>query len=175
MGDTNKIRELIIKGANPDVKGSSGLTAIEIADFNGKVDVMKCLLVNVNMVESGLSQLVTAIHRKKATVVRALLEMGVKDQLGEVELFRAMVILACSVSSAAVIDSLVKAGPDHPISISEQLFARVATFSGRVENYRIIRRLAEEERQRLLADVEVCTLQKKGTLYADLIAGVSRW
>ncbi|BDD58061.1 hypothetical protein MPDQ_005309 [Monascus purpureus] len=154
IGYYPKVVEMMIRGANPYAKNESGLSAMDICDVIGRVDIVKYFLRNLNIAKNGLRALMCAVRDCRGTVVRALLEMGVSSQLSNVELYKSILISACAMSSPAVIEALVRHGPGHPISIWEQLLVLIANLAGNIDISNLVRELAERERQKLLADVE---------------------
>jgi ankyrin repeat protein len=158
LDDVDRVTELLSMGADHDAVSHAGYTALDVADLLNRVNVTKRLLAHVNIQENGMLELMYAIRQGKSTVVRALLEMGLNDQLRDEALFRGVFLMACYIGTTFVVNALVKYGPGLFISPFEDMFVQVALFLNNTEVADTIRDIADTERRNMLKDVEVCDL-----------------
>lgn len=155
VGQTAKVQELLDYGADPYITPEfSGINSVDVADRLGRLDVLNCLLRNINMAQRGLDELIKAVKRKQPTLVRALLDNGVRTQLQlDKDLHHSILVMACSMSTVDVIEVMLQYGPDLSISSCEGNLAYVAFVYGRLDICEAVRRLAYEEKRELLADM----------------------
>ncbi|RJE22518.1 ANK [Aspergillus sclerotialis] len=146
LNDPDRVTDLLARGADPEGLNGTGATVIEMADFLQRLEVTKRLLAHINIVEAGSVELLKAIRLNRPTVVRALLEMGLKDQLSDGEFFKGILILSCCTASSNVVEMLVKYGPGISMVQNEQLLLHVAAVAKSMDVIEFIRKSAEEER-----------------------------
>ncbi|KAF7595176.1 hypothetical protein BBP40_007143 [Aspergillus hancockii] len=166
LDDAERVTELLAMGADRDAASHSGYTALDVADLLNRVNVTKRLLAHVNIRETGMLELMYAIRQGKSTVVRALLEMGLNDQLRDEALFRGVFLMACYISTTFVVNALVKYGPGLFVSPFEDMFVQVALFLNNTEVADTIRDIADTERRNMFRDVE-------GYILSDAYIGVT--
>ncbi|OGM39636.1 hypothetical protein ABOM_011646 [Aspergillus bombycis] len=154
LDDAERVTELLAMGANRDAVSHAGYSALDIAELLNRVRVVKRLLAHVNIRETGMLELMYAIRQGRSTVVRALLEMGLNDQLQDEVLFRGVFFMACYIGTTFVINALVKYGPGLSISPLEDTFFHVAMFLDNREVADTIRDIADIERRNMLRGVE---------------------
>lgn len=147
-------------GADRDAVSHAGYSALDVADLLNRVSIVKRLLAHVNIYETGMLELMYAIRQGRSTVVRALLEMGLNDQLQDEALFRGVFLMACYIGTTFVINALVKYGPGLYVSPFEDMFVHVAMFLNNIEVADTIRDIADTERRNMFRDVEVCGLRR---------------
>ncbi|KAI9924550.1 hypothetical protein ASPWEDRAFT_28302 [Aspergillus wentii DTO 134E9] len=151
LDDSQRVVELLAQGADRDALSATGTSALDIADFLDHLDSAKGLMSNINIAQSGGNELLKAIRMGHATIVRALLEMGVKHQLQDDNFFRGVLLMACCISTAVVVNTLVKYGPVICISTHEHLFVQAATVSGNMDIVQAIQKIATDERRILIS------------------------
>ena len=148
LDDPDRVTDLLARGADPQGVNATGASVMEMADFLKRLEVTKRLLAPINIVETGSVELLKAIRLNRPTVVRALLEMGLKDQLNDEDFFRGILILSCCTASSNVVEMLVKYGPGISMMQNEQLLLQVAAAAKSMDVVEFIRKSAEEERLR---------------------------
>ncbi|KAE8416894.1 hypothetical protein BDV36DRAFT_309742 [Aspergillus pseudocaelatus] len=158
LDDIERVVELLAMGADRDALSYAGYSALDVADLLNRVSVVKCLLAKVNIQETGMLELMYAIRQGRSTVVRALLEMGLNDQLQDEALFRGVFLMACYIGTTFVVNALVKYGPGLFISPFEDMFVHVAMFLNNTEVADTIRDIADIERRKMFRDVEAYML-----------------
>ncbi|KAL5356336.1 hypothetical protein BJX96DRAFT_171520 [Aspergillus floccosus] len=149
----DRVTDLLRLGADRESVNHAGLNALNVADFLHRVEVVKRLMVDVDIEQAGVMQLLYAIQRRQSTVVQALLEMGVKDHMDE-DLHRGVFLIACSFGNTFVVDALVKYGPGICVSPLENMFVQVAMATKNVAVAARVGEMAEEERWRIAAEAE---------------------
>ncbi|KAE8384404.1 hypothetical protein BDV23DRAFT_166807 [Aspergillus alliaceus] len=160
LDDADRVTELLAIGADRDAVSHAGYSALDVADLLNRVSIVKRLLAHVNIHETGMLELMYAIRQGRSTVVRALLEMGLNDQLQDEALFRGVFLMACYIGTTFVINALVKYGPGLYVSPFEDMFVHVAMFLNNIEVADTIRDIADTERRNMFRDVEVCGLRR---------------
>jgi uncharacterized protein len=85
-GDLQKVRELLQKGAIPDVRDSFGGTALHAAMFQKNMEVVKALLekgcdINAQGAGNGFTPLHDAVWADNGEAVNLLLDQGAKTNL----------------------------------------------------------------------------------------------
>ncbi|GAB1202179.1 hypothetical protein BDV32DRAFT_153371 [Aspergillus pseudonomiae] len=158
LNDSERVTELLAMGANRDAISHAGYSALDVADLLNRVSVVKRLLAPVNIRETGMLELMYAIRQGRSTVVQALLEMGLNDQLQDEVLFRGVFLMACYIGTTFVVNALVKYGPGLSISPFEDMFVHVAMFLNNTEVADTIRDIADIERRNMLRGVEAYML-----------------
>lgn len=147
LGDETRVKHLLSIGAHRNAENDSGTTALELADFLHRVEIVKLLLHDINIKEAGGYELLKAIRMDHATVVRALLEMGVKEELVEDDgFFRSVLVLACCVSDTRVLGTLVKYGPGVEVWTIKDVLIQCAVAAGNMEAVEGIHDLVRSER-----------------------------
>lgn len=163
LDDPDRVTDLLARGADPEGLNGTGATVIEMADFLQRLEVTKRLLAHINIAEAGSVELLKAIRLNRPTVVRALLEMGLKDHLGDEEFFRGILILSCCTASSSVVEMLVKYGPEFSMVQNEQLLLHIATVAKSMDVVEFIRKSAEEERLSSMVSFSVVALLRLNT------------
>ncbi|KAB8206480.1 ANK ankyrin repeat protein [Aspergillus parasiticus SU-1] len=158
LDDAERVTELLAMGADRDAVSYAGYSALDVADLLNRVSIVKCLLAHVNIQETGMLELMYAIRQGRSTVVRALLEMGLNEQLQDEALFRGVFLMACYIGTTFVVNALVKYGPGLFISPFEDMFVHVAMFLNNTEVADTIRDIADIERRKMFRDVEAYML-----------------
>lgn len=134
LNDTTRVQNLLHAGAHRNAENTSGTTALELADFLHRVEIVKLLLHDVDIKENGSYELLRAIRIHRVTVVRALLEMGVREELGRDEaFFRGVLTMACCVGNTAVLGVLVKYGPEVEVVSLRDVLVQCALVVGNME------------------------------------------
>lgn len=134
LNDTRRVQQLLHAGAHRNAENTSGTTALELADFLHRVEIVKLLLHDVDIKENGSYELLRAIRIHRVTVVRALLEMGVREELGRDEaFFRGVLTMACCVGNAAVLGVLAKYGPEVEVVSLRDVLVQCALAAGNME------------------------------------------
>ncbi|GAB1214927.1 hypothetical protein ATERTT37_004108 [Aspergillus terreus] len=164
----DRVTDLLRTGADRESVNHAGLSALDVADFLYRVEVVKRLMADVDIERAGVMQLLYAIQRGHSTVVQALLEMGVKEHMDE-DLFRGVFLIACSFGSTFVVDALLKYGPGISVSPFENMFVQVAMATKNVAVAARVREIAEEERWRIAAEAEKYMLPEVDNI-ADLFS-----
>ena len=148
LNDSPRVKHLLTLGAQRNAQNASGTTALQLADFLHRVEIVKLLLHDVDIKVDGGCELLRAIRMDHATVVQALLEMGVREELeGDSGFFRGVLVLACCVSNGRVLDALVRFGPGVGVVGSIQdVLVQCALVAGNLEVVDGIRELVADER-----------------------------
>lgn len=147
LNDITHVKELLHAGAHRNAENVSGSTALELADFLRRIEIVKLLLQDVNIKEEGSYELLRAIRVHRMTVVQALLEMGMKEELGNDQaLFKGVLTMACCVGNAAVLETLVKYGPDSGVFSFRDVLVQCALAAGNIEVVDGIDRIVSNER-----------------------------
>lgn len=148
LNDSPRVKHLLTLGAHRNAENASGTTALQLADFLHRVEIVKLLLHDVDIKVDGGCELLRAIRMDHATVVQALLEMGVREELeGDSGFFRGVLVLACCVSNGRVLDALVRFGPGVGVVGSIQdVLVQCALVAGNLEVVDGIRELVADER-----------------------------
>lgn len=148
LGDESRVKHLLSRGAHRNAENASGTTALELADFLHRVEIVKLLLHDVNIKEVGGYELFKAIRMDHATVVRALLEMGVREELLEDGgFFRGVLVMACCVSNTGVLDVLIRYGPGLEVRPIMDVLIQCAVTAGNLEVVDGIREIVRCERE----------------------------
>lgn len=147
LNDTIRVKELLHAGAHRNSENASGSTALELADFLRRVEIVKLLLHDINIKEEGSYELLRAIRVHRMTVVQALLEMGMKEELGQNQaLFKGLLTMTCCVGNAAVLETLVKYGPENGVLSFRDVLVQCALAVGNIEVVDGIGRIVSNER-----------------------------
>lgn len=147
LNDTTRVKELLHAGAHRNAENASGSTALELADFLHRIEIVKLLLHDIDIKEEGSYELLRAIRVHRMTVVQALLEMGMKEELGNDQaLFKGVLTMACCVSNAAVFETLVKHGPESGVLSFRDVLVQCALAAGNIEVVDGIGRIMSNER-----------------------------
>lgn len=147
LGDESRVKHLLSIGAHRNAENDSGTSALGLADFLHRVEIVKILLHDINIKEAGGYELLKAIRMDRATVVRALLEMGVKEELVEDDgFFRSALVLACCVSDTRVLGALVKYGPGVEVFAIKDVLIQCAVAAENLEVVDGIHDLVRNER-----------------------------
>lgn len=152
LNNADRVTSLLARGASPSAKNTTGTTVLEMADFLRRLDIAKLLLATMDIESVGAFELFKAIRGNRSTVVRALLELGVKDQLTDQKFYCGVLLLACVVGSPAVLEALVRYGPGFSVSRNEEVLLQVASVAGNMDLVEFITAFAEEERKVELGD-----------------------
>lgn len=148
LGDESRVKHLLSIGAHRNAENDSGTSALGLADFLHRVEIVKLLLHDINIKEAGWYELLKAIRMDRATVVRALLEMGVKEELVEDDgFFRSALVLACCVSDMRVLGALVKYGPGVDVWAIKDILIQCAVAAENLEVVGGIHDLVRDERK----------------------------
>ena len=114
-GDSAKVKELLATGANVDLPGRDGSTALLWAVYNDRIETVKTLIAagaHVNTVNPyGLTPLLQASRVGDASLIKALLDAGadVHDKLASGE---TPLMAAARVGRVDAIETLLAAGAD---------------------------------------------------------------
>ena len=158
LNDTTRVKHLLHAGAHRNAENTSGTTALELADFLHRVEVVKLLLRDVDIKETGGYELLRAIRIHHVTVVRALLEMGVREELGQDEaFFRGVLTMTCCVGNAGVLEVLVKYGPEVEVVSLRGVLVQCALAAGNMEVADSIGHIVSDER-RIQGSSMVCPI-----------------
>ena len=143
-----RVKHLLTLGAQRNAQNASGTTALQLADFLHRVEIVKLLLHDVDIKGEGGCELLRAIRMDHATVVQALLEMGVREELeGDEGFFRGVLVLACCVSNVRVLDALVRFGPGVGVVGSIQdVLVQCALVAGNLDVVDGVREIVADER-----------------------------
>ncbi|CAH2235640.1 MULTISPECIES: ankyrin repeat domain-containing protein [unclassified Wolbachia] len=133
------VKHLIDKGADVNTKNKYGVTALHVAAYDGKLNVVKCLVnkcanVNANAVElfrSG-TPLHCAVHSGKLSIVKCLIDKGAyvdakdghdRTPLHYSALFGSYDIAAYLIREGAYVDAMDKGGntPLHCATVKEKV------------------------------------------------------
>lgn len=147
LNDTTRVKDLLHAGAHRNTENASGSTALELADFLRRVEIVKLLLHDINIKEEGYYELLKAIRVHRMTVVQALLEMGMKEELGhDHAFFRGLLTMTCSAGNSAVLETLVKYGPEIEVLSFRDVLVQCALSAGNIEVVDGIGRIVSNER-----------------------------
>lgn len=144
-------------GADPDATDGIGLSALDIAHWLNRIITIKHLLVYLDIEEQGATRLIQEISRGRSTVVRALLDLGVREQLDE-EKYRNVLKIACTFGTLHVVNVLVVYAPDFLVSSYEDIFVQAALSARKLLIATYIRDIASWERYLITMDVSVSLL-----------------
>ncbi|KAA8647481.1 hypothetical protein EYZ11_004399 [Aspergillus tanneri] len=152
--DGERVTQLQLMGASRHALNESGVTVLEVAERMNRVNIIKRLMADVNIAVVGILEMLYAIRRGQATVVRALMEMGVKQQLQDEVLFRGVFVMACTISNVFVVQALLKHGPPLSVAPFEELLVLVARHTNHHEIAEFIHEVSDDERRRTARDTE---------------------
>lgn len=174
LNDSPRVKHLLTLGAHRNAQNASGTTALQLADFLRRVEIVKILLHDVDTKEEGGCELLRAIRMNQATVVQALLEMGVREELeGDEGFFRGALVLTCCVSNVRVLDALVRFGPGVGVVGSIQdVLVQCALVGGNLEVVDGIREIVADERGIDMVCYLFSFLGTMKNVVADLWAGI---
>lgn len=173
LNDSPRVKHLLTLGAHRNAENASGTTALQLADFLHRVEIVKLLLHDVDIKGEGGCELLRAIRMDHATVVQALLEMGVREELeGDGGFFKGVLVLACCVSNGRVLDALVRFGPAVGVVGSiKDVLVQCALVAGNLEVVDGIRELVADERG---IDMVRCLVYPRGIMRSAMTDLCSR-
>ncbi|KAK1145434.1 hypothetical protein N8T08_004309 [Aspergillus melleus] len=146
--DADRVTQLMSMGAKRDALNESGASALEVAEQLNRTNIVKCLMANVDVEKEGVLELLYAIRRGQSTVVRALMEMGVKQQLQDEVVFRGVFLMACAISNPLVVNALLRYGPGLNVAVFEEIFVRIARTTSNLATAEFIQEICDEQRRR---------------------------
>jgi ankyrin repeat protein len=116
QGDTEQLKEFINKGINLDVMDDSGNTALFLASYWGKIEVVKTLIeagADLNMQSFGDKEtpLMAAVNMKQVDVIKTLLENGADINIKDVNGTNAL-MWAISDTDINIVNLLLSYNPD---------------------------------------------------------------
>ncbi|RMJ27866.1 ANK [Aspergillus sp. HF37] len=175
LDNADRVTALLRLGADPHAKNAAGSSVLDMADFLHKTEIAKRLLrhlhpqlaaaanpnANPGAAVAGTAavapgagigavELLNAIRTNRPTLVRALLDLGVREtQLArDPGFFRGVLLLACCVAGGGVVEVLVKYGPGVSVVQNEGVLVQVAAAAGNIEVVAAVKALVEIERER---------------------------
>ncbi|PLB45406.1 hypothetical protein P170DRAFT_364014 [Aspergillus steynii IBT 23096] len=148
QNDADQVTQLMRMGARRDALSESGASALEVADQLNRVEVVKRLMADVDVEKMGLLELLYAIRRGQSTVVHALMEMGVKEQLQDIVVFRGVFLMACAFSNTLVVNALIRHGRPLNVAAFEEILVYIARLANNHAIAELIREISGEQRRR---------------------------
>lgn len=175
QNDPDRVTQLMGLGAGRDDLNESGASALEVAEQLNRVEIVKRLMADVDVEKAGMLELLYAIRRGQSTVVQALMEMGVKQQLHDGMVFRGIFLMACAISNAFVVNALVQHGPSINVVAFEEISVYIAQLTGNHVVAEFIHQIGGEQRRRALrANVvsSLCPPSFQSPTYTDWRTGL---
>ncbi|KKK12445.1 hypothetical protein P175DRAFT_0557524 [Aspergillus ochraceoroseus IBT 24754] len=142
LDDRPRVQDLLSRGADPFFVTESGSSALDLADTMSRIELIKDLLQSLDLETAGLPVLLKAFHAGRSSIVRALLELGMKDHLGDEIFYAGIFGVACCTSTPFVLETLYIYGPEIDLAVYEEIFIHIAMLTGKMENARMVVELA---------------------------------
>jgi hypothetical protein len=134
--DQQRLANLINNnGAGPSTRTLSGETAMEMANRMNRVEIMRILFQRLNLAKNGLGTLLDAVTKGRGVVVRALMDLGMRERLLVDEKMKLIVFgVACKRGNPAMLETLSNHGPWFSWKAYKLWCVRLAGEGGKEEN-----------------------------------------